>query len=140
MSLKEIFTGIFLGIVLLLGIGLVWLWNFLGGMCGETLLQTVISPDASKAIYKFESGCGATTPNKYHYFLDTKGQTNLTEMKELKKRNEFFQHVRGGSQAKWTSENQIELVFWPQPGRDSWVKKRKSQIRDTQINILEKTQ
>lgn len=141
MSLNEILSGIAWGFVLLIIIGLVWLWNAFGNlMCGETLLEKIPSPDGSKVIYFFESGCGATSPNTYHYFLETKGRMDFQEMKDLKKRHEFFRRVRRGAYpVKWISNDEIELFYNSNTNRDSRVSKRKSKIQDVRINIIEKT-
>ena len=143
MTLKETLTGIALGVLIIAVVGLGWLWQaFDQLMCGETLLEKTPSPDGSKVIYFFESGCGATTPNKYHYFLETKGRMDLQEMKDLKKRHEFFQRVRRGAYpVKWVSNDAIELVYNSNTDhRDSSVKIRKSNIQGVQINIIERTE
>lgn len=134
---KSFLKGILISIALLLIAGVVFVWKLLGGMCGETLLEKMPSPDGSKVIYFFESGCGATTPNKYHYFLDSKGRMNLKEMKDLNKRHEFFQRVRRGATVKWVSNNQIEVVYDPHTNRDSSVKIQKSKIKDVRIKITD---
>jgi len=141
MSFKEILSGIAWGAVIFIVVGAIWLWNAFGsGMCGETLLEKTPSPDGSKVIYFFESGCGATTPNKYHYFLDTKGRMDLKEMKDLKKRHEFFRRIRRGAYpVNWVSNDEIELYYNPNTDRDSSIKKRKSKIGNVQINIIDST-
>lgn len=139
MSLKEILTGLAIGLLLFFVIGLAWLWRTLGDvMCGETLLGITPSPDATKVVYFFESGCGATTPNVYHYFLEPTGRMDLKEMNEFKKRDEFFQRIRGGATMKWMSDNQIELVYVPYSEKDSRITKQKSRIGDVQIKFIEK--
>ena len=128
----------FAGVVVFV-VGAIMLWNLLGDMCGETLREKIPSPDNSKIIYVFISGCGATTPNSLHYFLDYEDRTHLTEMKELKKRYEFFRITRGSSLVEWRSENEIEIIYTPDPIRDNFIHKQKSKIKDVKIVITEKS-